>query len=82
LRLKPWENGLILLDGRYVTERTTVNNESMDAFFTANMAVQHKFFNRLTVKAYVANVFDEEYRESYGYTMPDRTYGVGVQYEF
>jgi outer membrane cobalamin receptor len=54
----------------------------MDAFFTANMAVQHKFFNRLTVKAYVANMFDEEYKESYGYTMPDRTYGASVQYEF
>jgi len=82
LRIKPWNNGLVLLDGRYVSERTTVNNENMDAFFTANMAVQHKFFNHLTVKGYIANLFDEEYKESYGYTMPDRTYGVSVKYDF
>ncbi len=82
LRIKPWERGVILMDGRYVSERTTVNNENMDAFFTANLAVQHKFLNRLTLKGYVANVFDKEYKESYGYTMPDRTLGASVRYEF
>jgi len=82
LRIKPWENGLVSLDGRYVSERTTANNQKMDAFFTTGMAVQHKFMNSLTVKGYVANMFDEEYKETFGYTMPDRTYGVSVQYEF
>lgn len=82
LRIKPWENGLVSLDGRYVTERTTVNEQPMDSFFTASAALQHTFFKSLTLKGYVANIFDEEYQEMFGYTMPDRNYGVSLKYVF
>lgn len=81
-KIRPWENGLLIFNGRYVSERTTVDHEPMDEFFTASMSLEHIFLNSLTLKAYVANLADEEYQEKFGYEMPDRTFGAVVTYEF
>lgn len=46
-----WDKDIL----RYVSERTTADDEPMEEFVTASMSLQRKFFNNLTAKAYVSN---------------------------
>lgn len=81
-KINTWQNSLMSLNLRYVSERTTVDDEPMDEFITAGMSLQRKFKSGITAKAYVSNLADETYQETFGYEMPGRSYGVNLQYEF
>ena len=81
-KIKTWEDIFFNLNVRYVSERTTVDDEPMDEFVTASMSVQKKFFDSLTAKAYVSNITDKTYQETFGYEMPERSYGFNLEYTF
>ncbi len=81
-KINTWKDIRMNLNLRYVSERTTVDDEPMDEFVTASMSLQRKFANSFSAKAYVSNLMDETYEETFGYEMPGRSYGVNLQYDF
>ena len=60
----------------------------MDAYDLFDFAVEQTLFNEWgfikdgVLKLYVTNIFDEEYENSRGYPMTDRTYGVALSFGF
>ncbi|WP_419657458.1 putative TonB-dependent receptor [Desulfosarcina variabilis str. Montpellier] len=81
-KIRTWKDISFNLNVRYVSERTTVDDDPMDEFVTASMSVQKQFFDCLTAKAYVSNIADASYEETFGYEMPGRSYGVNLEYTF
>ncbi len=65
-----------------------IKEVSLDSFYVFDFAVEQTLFtewNRLkkgTLKLYVSNLLDEEYSNSRGYPMTDRTYGASLSFKF
>ena len=65
-----------------------IKQVSMDKFHVFDFAVEQVLFtdwNKLkkgTLKLYVNNVLDEEYSNSRGYLMTDRTFGAALSFKF
>ena len=81
-KVKTWKDLLFNLNVRYVSKRTTVDDEPMEEFVTASASLERKFFDSLNVKAYVSNIADTTYQETFGYEMPGRSYGFNMEYTF
>lgn len=72
----------LLTDIRFVDRRKTNKNQEMDAFVTADFAIEKRLDNQnLKIKAYVTNMFDEYYEEVYHMPASERTFGINVTYE-
>ncbi|SLM31899.1 conserved hypothetical protein [Desulfamplus magnetovallimortis] len=65
-----------------------VREASLDDYSLVDIAVEQTLFTNWrqfkkgTVKLYATNIFDEEYSNSRGYPMTDRTYGVSMNFSF
>ena len=65
-----------------------VNEVSLDSYHVFDFAVEQQLFkNRYhlkkgTLKLYVNNLLDEEYSNSQGYPMTDRTFGATLSLNF
>ena len=60
----------------------------MDAYHVFDFAIEQTLFNKYgfvedaVLKLYINNLFDEEYENSRGYPMTDRTYGAALSFRF
>jgi outer membrane receptor protein involved in Fe transport len=60
----------------------------MDAYHVFDFAIEqtlfrkYGFFEDAAIKFYINNLFDEEYQNTRGYPMTDRTYGAAVSLKF
>jgi outer membrane receptor protein involved in Fe transport len=60
----------------------------MDKYHVFDFAIEqtlfkkYGFFKDVVAKFYIKNLFDEEYENSRGYPMTDRTYGTALSFKF
>ena len=65
-----------------VTDKTTTYTNRMSSYQVFDLAVEHTlirdkgYLKDLKIKVYSNNVLDEEYTQSRGYPMTDRTFGI------
>jgi outer membrane receptor protein involved in Fe transport len=83
---KLWENGGVTLNSKYIGERYSQNDITMQDVIIVDVGAHHTFnlpHNcKLTVKGYVNNVTDQEYQLRYGYDMPGTTAGIGMTLKY
>ncbi len=68
----------------YQGKRYDDNNESdvLDAYSLVDFAINHYVTESVTVKAKIANLFDEHYETAKDYITPERNYYLGLSYLF
>jgi vitamin B12 transporter len=53
----------------------------LDSYWLASAMVQYPITERWRVYGGIENLFDEDYQETSGFPMPDRSYFAGVQWQ-
>ena len=82
LDYKLWENGVVSLNTKYIGERYSQTDVTMQDVIIVDVGAQHTFKlaqgRELKVKGYVNNVTDQDYQLRYGYDMPGTHAGMSV----
>jgi len=65
--------------GTYTGERKDSGNVTLDDYFIADLALQYALTPQLTVSAKAENIADKKYQQVYGYTMPGRSFYIGLK---
>lgn len=86
LKYRLLEDTLLMLNGRWMYARKSMEGVTVPAFTTVNLGAEHTFRLRdrsnVTVSAFVDNIFDEDYEERFGYPMPGITVGGTIRFGF
>lgn len=85
LNYQLWEGGMVTLNAKYMDERKSKQDETLNSVITANIGAQHTFnleYADFTLKGYVNNVTDEDYELRAGYPMPGITAGIRGEMKF
>lgn len=86
LDYKLWENGVVNLNAKYIGERYSQEDVTMNDVIIVDVGAQHTFKMphdcEFTLKGYVNNVTDQDYQLHYGYDMPGVTAGMNATLNF
>lgn len=65
--------------GTYTGKRKDSGNVPLDDYFTADIALQYALTPQLTFNAKAENITNKNYQQVYGYTMPGRSFYIGLK---
>jgi len=63
-------------------EDFTTSLVELDEYTVVDLAARYRISEKLSIKARIDNVFDEEYQEVLGYNTPERAYYIGLSGNF
>jgi vitamin B12 transporter len=66
-------------DSYYDSSSFSTVNVTLDGYFTVDLALQYALTPQLTVNAKAENIADKKYQQVYGYTMPGRSFYIGLK---
>ena len=79
----------VSLLGKYVSQRRDYGNSDnsfaqvvLDSYYKYDLKFNYKLFNQYNLYFDINNIFDENYYEAYGYSVPKRNLKFGIKHSF